>query len=199
MSEKIDRLTEENRCKRQVPATQPLPPPPSTPPPRPKRKRTGPQTPPAGEAADGYLPHTNLMHSLHAGMETDPAQPAPSTSATATGPASRHGGTDKGWKKVERKRKGKRKKEKEVRGGTIYVTVFIGGNRNARPHKARKPRKGSEVRGKRGGRKSGHVGPFRGELSSASGALALHYHHSARNQEARSHQRREEAHQDTAA
>jgi len=48
MSEKIDRLTEENRALRvqtPVPATQPLPPPPPTSPPRPKRKRTGPQTP----------------------------------------------------------------------------------------------------------------------------------------------------------
>jgi len=39
---------------------------------------------PAGEAAEEYLPRTN------------PAQPAPSTSATATGPAPRHGETDEG-------------------------------------------------------------------------------------------------------
>jgi len=48
MSERIDKLTEEYRALRKQtpqPATQPLPPPPSTPPPRPKRKRTGPQTP----------------------------------------------------------------------------------------------------------------------------------------------------------
>jgi len=64
---------------------------------------------PAGEAAEGYPPPTpTLIHSVHAVAETDPAQPAPSTSATATGPAPRNGGTDEGWKKVERKHKGKK-------------------------------------------------------------------------------------------
>jgi len=46
---------------------------------------------------------------MHAGVEADPA---PSTSATATELAPRHGETDKGWKKVERKRKGKGKEKK---------------------------------------------------------------------------------------
>jgi hypothetical protein len=166
MSEKIDKLTEENRALRAqtpVPATQPLPPPPSTPPPQPKRKRTGPQTPhqPAKQQRN-TSPTPTLMHSVHAGVETNPAQPAPSTSATATGPAPRHGETDEGWKKVERKRKGKGKEKKgkdwkegsvpswadKARGRGVYVTVFIGGSRDARPHKARKPKKGSvEVRG----------------------------------------------------
>jgi len=34
-------------------------------------------------------------------VETGPAQPPPSTSATAAGPPPRHGDTDEGWKKVE--------------------------------------------------------------------------------------------------
>jgi len=98
MSEKTDRLTEENRALRvqtPVPATQPLLPPPSTSPPRPKRKRTGPQTPhqPAKQQRN-TSPTQTLMHSVHAGVETNPAQPAPSTSATATGAAPRHGETD---------------------------------------------------------------------------------------------------------
>jgi len=95
------------------------------------------------------------MHSVHA-LETGPAQTAP-----------RCGETDEGWKKVERKRKGKWKEKKgmerkegsvlawvdKARGWSVYATVFPGGNRDARPHKARKPRKGSEVR-------VGHVGPM---------------------------------------
>jgi len=79
---------------------------------------------------------------VHAGVETNPAQPAPSTSAT--GPAPRHE-TDEGWKKVERKRKGKGKEKKGVerkegsvpswadKARAVYVTVIIGGNRDARP------------------------------------------------------------------
>jgi hypothetical protein len=183
MSERIDKLTEENRALRKqtpVPATQPLPPPPSTPPPRPKRKWTGPQTPhqPAKQLRD-TSPTPTLMHSEHADVETDPAQPPPSTSATAAGPAPRHGDTDEGWKKVERKRKGKGEKRgagfgREVgvpswadkargRGG-VSVTVFIGGNRDVRPQKARKPRKGSEPsaragRQRIGGKGSGRVSP----------------------------------------
>ena len=112
-------------------------------------------------------------------METDPAQPAPSTSATASGPAPRHGETDEGWKKVERKRKGKGKEKKgkdrkegsvpswadKARGRGVYVTVFIGGSRDARPHKARKPQKGSvEVRG--GGEVGGGAtGPYQCEFT----------------------------------
>jgi len=183
MSERIDKLTEENRALRKqtpVPATQPLPPPPSTPPPRAKRKWTGPQTPhqPAKQLRD-TSPSPTLMHSEHADVETDPAQPPPSTSATAAGPAPRHGDTDEGWKKVERKRNGKGEKRgagfgREVgvtswadkargRGG-FSVTVFIGGNRDARPQKARKPKKGSEPsaqteRQRRGGIGSGRVSP----------------------------------------
>jgi hypothetical protein len=52
------------------------------------------------------------MHSQHADVETDPAQPQPSTSATATGPALRKDETKDGWKKVERKRIGKRKEKR---------------------------------------------------------------------------------------
>ena len=88
------------------------------------------------------------------GVETNPAQPAPSTSATATGPAPRHGETDDGWEKAERRRKGKWKEKKGVerkeesvpswadkaRGRGVYVTVIIGENRDAKPLKARKPR-----------------------------------------------------------
>jgi len=101
MSEKTDRLTEENRALRvqtPVPATQPLPPPPLTPPPRPKRNRTGPQSPhqPAKQQRN-TSPAPTLMHSVHAGVDTNPAHPTPSTSATATGPAPRHGETDEGW------------------------------------------------------------------------------------------------------
>jgi hypothetical protein len=76
MSERIDKLTEENRELREqtpVPATQPLPPPPSTPPPRPKRKWTEPQTPhqPARQLRDSS-PTPTLMHSEHADVETNP-------------------------------------------------------------------------------------------------------------------------------
>jgi len=161
MSERIDKLTEENRALRKqtpVPATQPLPPPPSTPPPRPKQKWTGPQTPhqPAKQLRD-TSPTPTLTHSEHADVETDPAQPSPSTSATAAGPAPLHGNTDEGWKKVERKRNGKGEKRGAVFGrevgvpswagkargrGGFSVTVFIGGNKDARPQKARKPKKG---------------------------------------------------------
>jgi len=134
---------------------------------------------PAGEASEGYLPTPTLMHSEHADVETDPAQPPPSTSATAAGPAPRHGDTDEGWKKVERKRNGKGEKrgagfgreagvpswagKARDRGG-VSVTVFIGGNRDARPQKARKPKKGSEPstqteRQRRGGKGGGRVSP----------------------------------------
>jgi hypothetical protein len=96
------------------------------------------------------------MHSGCANVETDPTQPQPSTSATATGPALREDKTEDGWKKVERKREGKGKEKrgagngKEVsvpswadkaRGGGVYVTVFIGGTRDARLQMARKPKK----------------------------------------------------------
>jgi len=54
------------------------------------------------------------MYSDRSDVETDPAQPAPSTTATATGPAPRHGEMDEGWKKVERKHKGKGKEKKGV-------------------------------------------------------------------------------------
>jgi len=101
---------------------------------------------------------------------TNPTQPAPSISATATGPAPRLGETDEGWKKVERKRKGNGRETKGVerkegsvpswadkaRGRGVYVTVIIGGNRDARPHKARKSREGSEARG--GGKVRGGAG-----------------------------------------
>ena len=163
MSERIDRLTEENWAlgkQTPVPAAQPLPPPSSIPPPRPKRKWTGPQTPhqPAKQLRD-TSPTPTLMRSEHADVETDPAQPPPSTSATAAGPAPRHGDTDEGWKKVERKRNGKGEKRgagfgreggtpswaDKARGrGGVAVAVFVGGNRDARPQKARKPKKGSE-------------------------------------------------------
>jgi len=162
MRERIDKLTEENRTLREqtpVPATQPLPPPPSTPPPRPKRKRTRPQTPhqPAKQLR-GISTHIKSRALGACGCGNRPRATPPSTSATATGPAPRHGGTDEGWKKVERKRKGKGEKRgagfgREVgvpswadkargRGG-VSVTVFIGGNRDVRPQKARKPKKWS--------------------------------------------------------
>ena len=68
MSERIDKLTEDNRALREqtpVPATQPLPPPPSTPPPRPKRKWTGPQTPHKPAKQLRNTSHTN-SHALGA-------------------------------------------------------------------------------------------------------------------------------------
>ena len=80
-------------------------------------------------------------------METDPAQPPPSTSATAAGRVPRDGDTDEGWKKVERKCNGKGEKRgagfgREVgvppwadkaRGrGRVSVTASIGGNRRQR-------------------------------------------------------------------
>jgi len=186
MSKRTDKPTEENRTLRKqtlVPAARPLPPPLSTPPPRPKRNWTGPQTPPqpAKQPRD-TSPTPTLMHSEHADVESDPAQPPPSTSATAAGPAPRHGDTDEGWKKAERIRKGKGEKRgagfgREVgvpswagkargrpgRGG-VSVTVSIGGNRDARPQKARKPKKGSwpspdTERQRRGGKGSGRVSP----------------------------------------
>ena len=70
-----------------------------------------------------YLPNTNL-HQLSCTlcMQTwgpIPRNPyVPSTSATATGPAPRHGEPDEGWKKVERKRKGKGKEKKGVEGAS---------------------------------------------------------------------------------
>jgi len=116
MGGRIGGLTEGDRALRKqtpVPAAQPPPPPPppSTPPPRPKRKWTGPQTPhqPAKQLKD-TSPTPTLMHSEHADVETNPAQHPPSTSATATGSAPRHGNTDEGWKKVERKRNKKGEK-----------------------------------------------------------------------------------------
>jgi len=146
MSEIIDKLTEDDRAlqaQTPVPATQPLPPPPSTPPPRPKRPAS------AGEAAEEYLPHTN-SRALCACRRGDQSRAtASSTSAAAAGPAPRHGETDEGWKKVER-RKGKGKKGVERKEGSVpswadearrrdvYVT---GGNRDARPHKARSPKR----------------------------------------------------------
>jgi len=182
ISERIDKLTENLVLRKQAPApaTKPLPPPPSTPPPRPKRKWTGPQTPhqPAKQLRD-TSPTPTLMHSEHADVGTDTTQPPPSTSATAAGLAPRHGDTDEGWKKVGRKRNGKGEKRgagfgREVsvpswadkargRGG-FSVTVFIGGNRDARPQMACKPKKGSEPstqteRQRRGGKGSGCVSP----------------------------------------
>ena len=50
-------------------------------------------------------------HHLHADVETDPAQPPPSTSTKVAGLAPRHGDTDEGWKKLERKRKEKERRE----------------------------------------------------------------------------------------
>jgi len=88
------------------------------------------------------------MHSEHADVGTDPAQPPPSTFATAAGPAPRHGDTNEGWKKVERRRNGKGEKREagfgrevgvpswadKARGrGGVSATVFIGENRDARP------------------------------------------------------------------
>jgi hypothetical protein len=65
----------------------------------------------------GILPTSTLMHSERADVETDPAQPQPSASAAATGPALREDETEDGWKKVERKRNGKRKEKSEVGNG----------------------------------------------------------------------------------
>ena len=59
MSERIDKLTEENQAlwkQTPLPATQPLLASPSTLPSVPKRKSTGPLTPP-GEATEGHLPN----------------------------------------------------------------------------------------------------------------------------------------------
>ena len=103
------------------------------------------------------------MHSEHADVETDPAQPPPSTSATAAGPAPRHGDTDEGWKKVGGKRNGKGEKRgagfgsevgapswaDKARGrGGVSATVFIGGNRDATPQKARKRSRALTLRGR---------------------------------------------------
>jgi len=119
------------------------------------------------------------MRSEHADAGTDPAQPPLSTSAMAAGLAPRYGDTDEGWKKFESKRNGKGEKRgagfgrgvgapswaDKARGrGGVSVTVFIGGNRDARPQKARKPKKGSEPstqteRQRRRGKGSGRVSP----------------------------------------
>jgi len=53
-------------------------------------------------------------------------------------------------------------------GGGVSVAVFIGGNRDARPQKARKPKKGPQPsahteRQRRGGKGSGRVSPQREE------------------------------------
>jgi hypothetical protein len=101
-------------------------------------------------------PTPTLVHSLHAGRETDPAQPPPSTSAVAIEPAPHHGETDEGWKKVERKRKRKGKGRKErstppwadkAQGRGVDVTVSIGESRDTRPQKATQTQKCTASRG----------------------------------------------------
>ena len=161
MSGLIDKLTEENRALRARPRTPvtvpPLPPPPSTviPPPRPKRKRTGPQTPhqPMKVQKD-TSPIRAIGPPETAQVETKPAQPAePATSAPEAPPRE----TDEGWKKVERKRKrrGTEKKGKNGkqehnapwantargRGGGIHFTAFLGGYGGYTCERPRKPRR----------------------------------------------------------
>ena len=86
----------------------------------------------------------------------DSAQPAPSTSATRwMRDGRRLRGSSKG---KERRRKGWNGRPSwtdKARGRGVYVTVFIGGNRDVRPHKARSPRN-SEVRERRGGGREGY-------------------------------------------
>jgi len=68
----------------------------------------------AGEAAGRYLPHTN-SHALCAcrcGDRSRATRTIKLTSATATGPAPRHGEADERCKKVERKPKGEGKEKK---------------------------------------------------------------------------------------
>ena len=70
MSEKIDRLTEQNRALRvrtPVPATQ------SSIDTWPKRNGRTSNPALAGEAAEDIPPTPSLIHSVHAGVETDPA------------------------------------------------------------------------------------------------------------------------------
>jgi len=56
---------------------------------------------PTNRRSRGEIPPPHqLLHTMHAGVEIDPAQPTPSTSATATELAPRHGET--GWKKVRK-------------------------------------------------------------------------------------------------
>jgi hypothetical protein len=62
------------------------------------------------------------MHSENADVETDPAQPQPSTSATPAGLALGEDETKDGWKKVERKHNGKGK-EKRMAGNAKEVSV----------------------------------------------------------------------------
>jgi hypothetical protein len=109
---------------------------------RPKRKRTGPQSPhqPTKQMRDTSPTHT-LMHSKHAGpstrVMTEPIQLPPTTPNPARLDSVE---TEEGWKKVER-RKGKGKREKKVgnrsaggvptwadiaRGRGVSVNVFIG-------------------------------------------------------------------------
>jgi hypothetical protein len=87
-------------------------------------------------------------------VETNPAQYQPSTSATATGTALRDDETEDGWKKVEKTRKGLEREGREAEkrrasrprliklgAGGVCVAVSIGGSGDARPRKARKPKK----------------------------------------------------------
>jgi len=183
MSERIDKLTEENRALREqtpVPATQPLPPPPSTPPPRPKRKWTGPQTPhqPAKQLRDTSPHRLSCTRSMRMWKPT-PRNPRHQHLIRPQGPhlamatRTRDGRRLKGSAKGKERREGQDLEERwafpswadKARGrGGVSVTFFIGGNRDARPQKARKPKKGSELssdteRQRRGGRGSGRVSP----------------------------------------
>jgi len=62
-----------------------------------------------------YSTFSDHSHALYTGRRGDRSRAtAPSTSATAMGPAPRHGEKDERWKKVERKRKEKGKERKGV-------------------------------------------------------------------------------------
>ena len=107
---------------------------------------------PTDEAAERYLPTPTLMHSIH-GVDTDPAQPRHQHQPRPWGPHLAMVRRMR-WKKVVRKRKGKGEEKKtkdqnegsvpswadKARDNGVYVTVFIGGNRDARPHKACNPK-----------------------------------------------------------
>jgi hypothetical protein len=128
----------------------------------------------SGRSSGGNLPHIN-SHALGARECRDRSRATPATiSATAPGPALGEDETDDGRKKFERKHNGKGK-EKRGRtrrrgascpgrinlGAGVSMTVFIGGNRDARPHKARKPKRGAvEVEGMARERESRHVGSY---------------------------------------